>query len=147
MNAALLGPLAPYAVIIGWVVRLLIPVALVGGGFAWGHAGVSERDDKIASLTTTLANVTNESNNYRDAYTLANTGLLGARNTFLGLEADYKLQAAEGDRQIAAGDRAAAEAVKDNAVLHVRIDALNRKIKELSTGCVDAARPVCGVLQ
>ncbi|MBS0218086.1 MAG: hypothetical protein JSR63_07850 [Proteobacteria bacterium] len=147
MNPALLGPLAPYAVIIGWVVRLLIPVALVGGGFAWGHSGVSERDDKIAALGTDLANATASAGLYRDAFTLANTGLLGARNTFLELEADYKLQAADGELNIATGQRVAAEAVKENAALHVRIDALNRKVKELSTGCVNAARPVCGVLE
>lgn len=135
--------LNPYS----WLGMAAIIAALLGGGWLLGHSGVSERDDQIATLNTDLKQSRDQANLYHAAYDMANEGLLKARNTFIGLEADYTLQAANGDRAIAAGERAAAESVKDKAALNARIDVLNKKVKDLSTGCVDAARPVCGVLE
>lgn len=130
-----------------WLGAALIVAGLVFGGWLWGHSDVAERDATITTLDADLKAARNSANLYHDAFDIANDGLLKARNTFLGLEADANLQQAQGDRAIAAGERAAAEAVKDNASLRARIAKLNNDIKRLSTGCVDATRPVCGVLQ
>lgn len=141
----LLNPLRPYMQILRWVLALAIPLALIGGGWYWGHRQVPALRDAVRQAADQREALAAQLDAHRTALAIANRGLAAAADSFRRISQAAKSEAAQADLDHARAVREAAVAVKAQSQLQADIAALNRTLQAERAGCVDAGRPVCGV--
>lgn len=128
-----LNPLAPYITMIKWALAIALPAAIFAAGYLKGHAPVDGLRSQIKSLSAERDQAKDDADAKGRGLAIALEGLASAELTFRQMDARAQAQAAAADRMQAKGERAAAEAVKENIKLHGDIAAMNKAI-ELERG-------------